>query len=106
MIDRSIAALQCLETGAARQAFVRVRDTRAVELVASVERACGLGSAGAAGASSSSSSSGSGGGSQEALAGALVLAFQARYAEAAKLFGKAGQPARAVEMYAAASRPD
>ena len=103
VIDRSIAALQCLETGAARQAFVRVRDTRAVELVASVERACGLGSAGAGASSSSGSSSG---GSQEALAGALVLAFQARYAEAAKLFGKAGQPARAVEMYAAASRPD
>lgn len=105
-------ALGALAIDVARRAYTRLRDTRFIDLLATVDkqrkgklaknrlgalvkRASGSGGGLLAGAVQQASAQSS----DDALLSAVVLAHQGKYQEAAKVWAKAGQVEKAIEMF-------
>jgi len=83
----AITTLRAMQLSFARKAFIRVRDMRYIDLINSIEQARRRGGGG----------DDRPGGDSVFLA--EIMAYEGKYQEAAKLYAKAGETAKAIEMF-------
>lgn len=84
----AITTLREMQLGYARKAFIRVRDMRYIDLINSIEQARRSG-----GVSGEARMGG------DAIFQAEIMAYEGKYQEAAKLYAKAGETGKAIEMF-------
>ena len=84
----ALSALQGMDLGVARKAFIRVRDMKYLELLNTIEMDMKRGETKEDGA-----------GSKMDIHLAEVMAYQGRYQDAAKIFSKCGEAQKAIDMF-------